>query len=41
MRFERGDLGGLVLERVQTMQIADHELERREPDEQAQAPCRA
>ena len=37
MGFKRGDLGRLMLARVQPMQIADDELERREPHEQAQA----
>ena len=37
MGFKRGDLGRLMLARVQPMQIADDELERREPHKQAQA----
>ena len=41
MRLERGDLGRLMLARVQPMQIADDELERREPDERGSSPCRA
>ena len=37
MRLDRGDLGGLMLARVEAVHVADHELERREPDKDAQA----
>src|SRR5690606_41196724 len=32
LRFDRGQLGGLVLQRVQPVQVADHHLQRHEED---------
>ena len=38
MRLDRGELGRLVLERIQPVQVAEDELERREPAPAGSSP---